>query len=98
MFAFLLELIIITIKVFIKCKILSIEGILSAFTHSGACARTHSHTHAHAPTYARTHARTPPPPHTHTHTGVVLAEKVWGSKEDILQTACNNFKFDCFVP
>ena len=69
------------IKVFVKCKILFMETILSArarphtrahahartLTHARTHARTHAHTHTHARTHAHlhTHART----HTHTHRG-----------------------------
>ena len=51
------------IKVFIKCKILSIETILSACSHT----RTHIHTHTRMHTHTRTHARTHASTHTHTH-------------------------------
>ena len=58
---FILRLII-TIKVFVKRKMLSIETILSTHTHARARAHTHTHTHTH--TRPRARART----HTHTRT------------------------------
>ena len=53
---------IIIIKVFLRCKIVSLETVLSARAH--AHTHTHTHTRAHTHTGARARAHT----HTHTHT------------------------------
>ena len=50
---------IITIKVFIKCRILSIEAILSAYRHT----HRHTHTEAHTHTHTHTHIHTQRLPH-----------------------------------
>ena len=54
--------ILIIIKIFVKCKIFSID--YSKCIHMHTCSHTHTRTHActHARMHARTHA------HTHTHT------------------------------
>ena len=61
---------IIIIDVFMKRKMLSVESVLSAYTH--AHARTYARAHTHALTHARkhacTHARARARTHTHTHT------------------------------
>ena len=61
------DIIIIIIKVFIERKILSVDTVLSAYTH----ARTHVRTHA--CTHARTHTHTQASTHTHTHTHTHLS-------------------------
>ena len=56
----------IIIKVFVKCKILSTESILSTYTYTYAHTHTHTHTHTHAHTHmhaTHTHARQPGPTH-----------------------------------
>ena len=50
------------IEVFIKCRILSIETVLSTHTH------TRMHAHTHTRTHARTHAHTHTYTHRHLHT------------------------------
>ena len=55
-----LTAVIIIIKVFIECNILSVDTVLSAYTH----VRTQTHTRTHVRTRTHTHTHTP----THTNT------------------------------
>ena len=60
-------MIIINKKVFIKREILSVETILSAYTHTHAHTQTHRHTDTDTDTDTDTHT------HTHTHGIHILA-------------------------
>ena len=89
----------IIIKVFVKCKILSTETILSAYmrtnthtdTHTYMQAHTCRHTHAHTRTHTRTHTHTHTHTQTHTHAGTHSQSLV--QPEAATTTKINNFPF-----
>ena len=55
-------------KVFVKCKILSTETVLSAYTRARTCAHPPTHPHTHTHTHSHTLI------HTHPHTRAFCAE------------------------
>ena len=68
--------ILIIIKIFVKCKIFSIDYSKCIHMHTCTHTHTHMHTRMHARTHACTHACTHTHTHTHTHTSILTIQSL----------------------